>query len=169
MAARGSSWPSWPVELAERVAAQPDDPGRARELESTVRRLAAGARPFDDLALEVAGRLNQPRAASVRDLSRATGLSEHQIHFMWLDDRGIGCPSCSAFVDQIGHLAHLMPGTPRLRLSPVRRWPRSTFDESVAPIEYNYRTRAELEQAGFLPHLLGLRGVSVRNVTPGAG
>ena len=44
--------PSWPVELAERVAAQPDDPGRARELESAVRRLAAGARPFDDLALE---------------------------------------------------------------------------------------------------------------------
>src|SRR4051812_12241127 len=28
-------------------------------------------------------------------------------HFMWLYDKGIGCPSCSAFVDQIGHLSHL--------------------------------------------------------------
>ena len=67
-------------ELVERVAAQPDDRGRARELESAVRRLAASARPVDDVALEVAARLNQPRAASVLDLSRATGLSERQIH-----------------------------------------------------------------------------------------
>src|SRR4051794_14833885 len=28
-------------------------------------------------------------------------------HFMWLYDRDIGCPSCSAFVDQIGHVSHL--------------------------------------------------------------
>jgi transcriptional regulator GlxA family with amidase domain len=67
-------------ELAERVAAHPDDRGRARELESAVRRLAAIARPVDDVALEVAARLNQPHAASVRDLSRAVGLSERQIH-----------------------------------------------------------------------------------------
>ena len=67
-------------ELAERVAAQPDDGGRARELERAVRRLAARARPVDGVALEVAARLNQPRAASVRDLSHATGLSERQLH-----------------------------------------------------------------------------------------
>src|SRR5512133_2782019 len=41
-------------ELAERVAAHPDDGGRARELERAVRRLAAGARPVDEVALEVA-------------------------------------------------------------------------------------------------------------------
>ena len=67
-------------ELAERVAAHFDDWGRARELERAVRRLAARARPVDQVALEVAARLNQPRAASVRDLSRAVGLSERQLH-----------------------------------------------------------------------------------------
>ena len=67
-------------ELAERVAAHPDDGGRARELEGAVRRLAARARPVDQVALEVAARLNQPRTASVRDLSRAIGLSERQLH-----------------------------------------------------------------------------------------
>jgi AraC-like DNA-binding protein len=67
-------------ELAERVAAHPDDRGRARELERAVRRLAARARPVDEVALQVAARLNQRRPASVRDLSRATGLSERQLH-----------------------------------------------------------------------------------------
>src|SRR5689334_18867458 len=28
-------------------------------------------------------------------------------HLMWLYDRDIACPSCSAFVDQIGDLSHL--------------------------------------------------------------
>jgi catechol 2,3-dioxygenase-like lactoylglutathione lyase family enzyme/AraC-like DNA-binding protein len=67
-------------ELAERVAAQPDDRERARELERAVRGLAAGARPVDQVALEVAARLNQPRAVLVADLSGAMGLSERQIH-----------------------------------------------------------------------------------------
>ena len=67
-------------ELAERVAAHPDDRGRARELERAVRRLAARARPVDDVALEVAARLNQPRPAKVLELARATGLSERQLH-----------------------------------------------------------------------------------------
>jgi AraC-like DNA-binding protein len=67
-------------ELAERVAAHPDDRGRARELERVVRRLAARARPVDEVALEVAARLDQPHPASVHDLSRATGLSERQLH-----------------------------------------------------------------------------------------
>ena len=48
-------------ELAERLAAHPDDRGRARELERAVRRLAATARPVDAVALEVAARLNQPQ------------------------------------------------------------------------------------------------------------
>jgi predicted dithiol-disulfide oxidoreductase (DUF899 family) len=96
-------------------------------------------------------------------------------HFMWLDDRGIGCPSCSAFVDQIGHLAHLrarnttfaaVSRAPMAEIAPFKArmgwtfpWYSShgsdfnydfhvSFDESVAPIEYNYRTKAELEQAG---------------------
>jgi AraC-like DNA-binding protein len=45
-----------------------------------VRRLAASARPVDQVALQVAAQLNHPRPAPVRDLSRATGLSERQLH-----------------------------------------------------------------------------------------
>jgi AraC-like DNA-binding protein len=69
-------------ELAERVAAQLGDRGRVRELERAVRRLAAHARPVDQVALDVAATLSQPRArgASLRDLSRATGLSARQLH-----------------------------------------------------------------------------------------
>jgi AraC-like DNA-binding protein len=67
-------------ELAERVAACPDDRGRARELERAVRRLAARARPVDEVALQVAAKLDQLRAAPVLELSRATGLSPRQLH-----------------------------------------------------------------------------------------
>jgi AraC-like DNA-binding protein len=67
-------------ELAERVAAESDDRERARVLEGAVRRLAASARPVDEVALEVAARLNQPSVASVRELARATGLSARQLH-----------------------------------------------------------------------------------------
>jgi AraC-like DNA-binding protein len=67
-------------ELAERVAAHPDDHGRVQELETAVRRLTASARPVDEVALEVAARLNQPRPARALELSRAIGLSERQLH-----------------------------------------------------------------------------------------
>jgi AraC-like DNA-binding protein len=67
-------------ELAERVAAYPDDHGRTQELERAVRRLAACARPVDKVARWIAAGLNQPRAASLRDLSAASGISERQIH-----------------------------------------------------------------------------------------
>jgi AraC-like DNA-binding protein len=67
-------------ELAERVAAHRDDGGRAAELERAVRRLAARSRPVDEVALQVAARLNRPRPASVRELARATGLSQRQLH-----------------------------------------------------------------------------------------
>jgi AraC-like DNA-binding protein len=77
-------------ELAERVAAHPDDGGRARELERAVRRLAARARPVDDVALEVAARLNQPRPARGLELSRGIGLSERQLHRRCLAAFGYG-------------------------------------------------------------------------------
>jgi AraC-like DNA-binding protein len=67
-------------DLTERVSVQPDDCGRVRELESAVRRLVVGARPVDEVAVEVAVGLGRVRPASVRDLSRSTGLSERQIH-----------------------------------------------------------------------------------------
>lgn len=96
-------------------------------------------------------------------------------HVMWLDDRGVACPSCSADVDQIGHLAHLRARDTafaavsrgpvdqmrafKARMGWTFPWYSSrrsdfnydfhaSFDESRAPIEYNYRGRAELEAAG---------------------
>jgi predicted dithiol-disulfide oxidoreductase (DUF899 family) len=102
----------------------------------------------------------------------------HQLvvyHFMWLYDRDLPCPSCSWFVDQIGHLAHLnasdttfaaVSRAPVVKIEPFKArmgwtfpWYSSygsdfnfdfhvTFDESVASIEYNYRPKSEVEQTG---------------------
>jgi AraC-like DNA-binding protein len=66
--------------LAERVALQPDDRARVRELENVVRRLVVDARPVDEVAAAVAVGLGQRRPTSVRELARLTGLSERQIH-----------------------------------------------------------------------------------------
>jgi predicted dithiol-disulfide oxidoreductase (DUF899 family) len=102
----------------------------------------------------------------------------HQLlvyHAMWLYDQDRPCPSCSAFLDQIGHLAHLhtrdtsFAAVSRASVGRMRSfrerlgwsfpWVSSlgssfnydyhvTFDESVAPVEYNYRSRADLESDG---------------------
>jgi predicted dithiol-disulfide oxidoreductase (DUF899 family) len=102
----------------------------------------------------------------------------HQLvvyHAMWLYDQDRPCPSCSAFLDQIGQLAHLHVRDTsfaaisrgsiermrefRTRLGWRFPWVSSlgssfnydyhvTFDESVAPIEWNFSSRAELEHAG---------------------
>jgi predicted dithiol-disulfide oxidoreductase (DUF899 family) len=105
-------------------------------------------------------------------------------HFMWLWDldasgreqpRDVGCPSCAATADDIGHLAHLRArGTtlaavsraPIAKIEPFRArmgwafpWYSSagsdfnhdfhaTLDERVAPVLLNYRDAAELERAG---------------------
>jgi len=103
-------------ERAERVAAHPDDRGRARTLEGAVRRLAARARPVDEVALEVAARLNQPRAASVLELARATGLSERQLHRRCLAAFGYG-PAVLARIlrlQRVLQLARLHEGPLRL-------------------------------------------------------
>jgi predicted dithiol-disulfide oxidoreductase (DUF899 family) len=94
-------------------------------------------------------------------------------HFMWLWDEDQGCPSCSFLVDNIGHLGHLhardtslavvcraplAKGEPfRSRMGWTVPWYSSygsdfnydyhvTLDETVAPVEYNYRDKAELER-----------------------
>ncbi len=95
-----------------------------------------------------------------------------------------GCPSCSGFGDQVsrGHLRHLhgcnttfafISRAPWRTIAPFKArmgWPvpwysssdsrfnydyHVTLDESVAPIEYNYRTPAEHEQAGSAGYLGG--------------
>jgi len=98
-------------------------------------------------------------------------------HFMFDPTWDQGCPSCSAWADHIarGHLAHLhardtslalVSRAPLAKIQPFKArmgwtvpWYSSygsdfnydfgvTLDESVAPVEYNYRTKAEHQQAG---------------------
>jgi predicted dithiol-disulfide oxidoreductase (DUF899 family) len=95
-----------------------------------------------------------------------------------------GCPSCSGWADGIarGHLAHLhgcstsfalVSRAPLDRITPFRArmgwtmpWYSSadskfnfdfhvSLDDKVAPVEYNYRTRAEHERAGTAYYLEG--------------
>ncbi|MBK0869519.1 MAG: DUF899 domain-containing protein [Saccharopolyspora sp.] len=96
-------------------------------------------------------------------------------HFMFDPEWDTGCPSCSAFVDQLGDLTHLrardtnlvaVSRAPWEKIEPFQRrmgwtvpWYSSngtrfnhdfhvTHDESVRPIEYNYRSKQELDEAG---------------------
>jgi uncharacterized protein (TIGR02246 family) len=96
-------------------------------------------------------------------------------HFMFDPDWDAGCPSCSFLVDNVGHLAHLharktslvlVSRAPLTRIEPFKKrmgwtvpWYSSfgsdfnydfhvTLDETVAPVEYNYRDKAVLVQKG---------------------
>jgi predicted dithiol-disulfide oxidoreductase (DUF899 family) len=98
-------------------------------------------------------------------------------HFMFDPSWDDGCPSCTAGADEMsnGHLEHLRARNTTLAYvsrAPLAKieaykarrgwtfpWYSSfgsdfnydfhvTLDESVAPFEYNYRTKAEYEQAG---------------------
>ena len=96
-------------------------------------------------------------------------------HFMFDPSWDAGCPSCSFLVDNIGHLAHLyardtslalVSRAPLATIEPFKKrmgwtvpWYSSfgsdfnydfhvTLDEAVAPVEYNYRDKAELVQKG---------------------
>ena len=110
-------------------------------------------------------------------------------HFMYHRDRGEGCEGCSSLVDNIGHLAHLhardttlalVSRAPLAELEAFRQrmgwtlpWYSSygsafnydyhvSLDEAVAPVEYNYRDKAELEHLGLTYHVQGEQpGVSV--------
>jgi Uncharacterized protein conserved in bacteria len=110
-------------------------------------------------------------------------------HFMFDPSWDEGCPSCSLLVDNIGHLAHLHARDTSLAVvsrAPLAKieafkarlgwsipWCSSfvndfnydfhvTVDEAVAPVEYNYRDKAALEQAGETWFLEGEQpGVSV--------
>jgi predicted dithiol-disulfide oxidoreductase (DUF899 family) len=99
-------------------------------------------------------------------------------HMMWLDEPKRACPSCSSFVDQVGHLAHLNARDTTFaavsrgpwdemtafkdRMGWTFPWYSShgtdfnydfhvTFDESRVPFEYNYRTKEEIAATGFDP------------------
>lgn len=105
-------------------------------------------------------------------------------HFMFDPEWDEGCPSCSAWADHIarGHLNHLNSRSTTLALvsrAPVHKiilfkkrmgwtmpWYSSygsdfnydfhvTQDESIAPVEYNYRDQATLEHLGQSYHTEG--------------
>jgi len=110
-------------------------------------------------------------------------------HFMFHRETGEGCSGCSHLADNVPHLAHLnardttlvfVSRAPLAEIEPFKRrmgwlvpWHSSwgsdfnydfhvTLDESVAPLEYNYRTGPALEASGLPPHFAGeLHGVSV--------
>lgn len=96
-------------------------------------------------------------------------------HFMFDPEWEEGCPACSFLVDNIGHPSHLRARSTRLVLvsrAPLEKilpfkarmgwsvpWVSSfgndfnydfhvTMDEAVAPVEYNYRSKAELLERG---------------------
>ncbi|MEX1062188.1 MAG: DUF899 domain-containing protein, partial [Balneolaceae bacterium] len=105
-------------------------------------------------------------------------------HFMFDPDWKQGCPSCSAWADHIarGHLHHLHSRTTTLalvsrapfnKIDPFKKrmgwttpWYSScgsdfnydfhvTQDETVAPVQYNYRDKATLEHLGQHYHTKG--------------
>ena len=110
-------------------------------------------------------------------------------HFMFDPSWDEGCSSCSFLTDNIGHLSHLhfrdttLALVSRAPLSKIERfrermgwsvpWYSSfgidfnydfhvTMDESVLPVDYNYKDKAALEQAGMPWHLSGEQhGLSV--------
>jgi predicted dithiol-disulfide oxidoreductase (DUF899 family) len=97
-------------------------------------------------------------------------------HFMWLHDLDEGCPSCSFAVDNMPNPIHLnenanttlalISRAPYQRLSQFKArmgWTLPWYsafgsdfnydfhvssDESIAPIEYNYKDKATLEREG---------------------
>jgi predicted dithiol-disulfide oxidoreductase (DUF899 family) len=96
-------------------------------------------------------------------------------HYMFDPSWDEGCPSCAGRVEQYGNLAYLharattmavVSRAPLAKIEPFKArrgwtfpWYSSygsafnydfhvTLDESVAPIEYNYRSRVELERTG---------------------
>ncbi|MEU7141121.1 DUF899 domain-containing protein [Nocardia sp. NPDC046473] len=96
-------------------------------------------------------------------------------HMMWRWDLNAGCPSCAFLLDNVGHFAHLHHQNTSFAVVSRGPWDvlqgyqermgwtfpmysshgsdfnydyHATQDESVTPIEYNFRTKAEIEASG---------------------
>ncbi|UVE17681.1 DUF899 domain-containing protein [Pseudomonas sp. LS44] len=152
-------------------------------------RLNAERRSLPMVAVQEDYRFQGPQG-EVRLLDLFDG--RHQLliyHYMFHRDRGEGCPGCSYVVDNMGNQAHLhargttlvmVSRAPLAELEVFKRrmgwtipWYSSfdsrfnydfhvTLDESVLPVEYNYRDKAELQRLGLDYHLEGEQpGLSV--------
>ena len=164
----------------------------AREKEATRARDALSAErrklPLVEIDKEYLFEAPTGDRLSLRDL-----FGEHRqlivYHFMFDPADDEGCPGCSHFGDNIGHLAHLhardtalvfVSRAPISKILPFKErmgwtmpWLSSfgsdfnydfhvTLDESVAPIEYNFRDADALRELGQEYHLQGEQpGLSV--------
>ena len=151
--------------------------------------LNAERRQLPMVAVEQDYRFDGPQG-EVRLLELFEGRSQLIVyHFMYHSDRGEGCDGCSCLVDNVGHQSHLhtrdttlvlVSRAPLAELEAFKRrmgwtlpWYSSlgssfnydyhaTTDERIAPVEYNYRDKAELERLGLTYHVQGEQpGVSV--------
>jgi predicted dithiol-disulfide oxidoreductase (DUF899 family) len=160
--------------LAARLALLDEEKAltRARDAVSTRRRLLPMVALDKEYVFE---RIDGP-GGEIRMADAFEGRRQLVVyHAMWLDDRGLACPSCSAFLDQIGHLAHLRVRDTvfaavsrgpveqmrafRARMGWTFPWYSSrrsdfnydfhvSFDETRAPIEYNFLDPDQLEAKG---------------------
>lgn len=151
--------------------------------------LNARRRALPAVALDKAYEFDTTRGrASLADLFDSRG-QLIVYHFMFLRDQHQGCPGCSFMADNLPHLAHfhardttfaLVSRAPLAEIEPFRErmgwtvpWHSSfgsdfnydfhaTTDEAVRPVEYNYRSKAELEALGQTYHVHGEQpGISV--------
>jgi len=163
------------VSAAEWVAARKELQAAEEEAMRTLEEIAARRRELPAVAVEKDYAFEGPDGkASLLDLFDGRTQLIVQ-HFMFDPAWDEGCPVCSYQADSVGHLAHLharntsyaaVSRAPISKIEPFRQrmgwafpWYSSqgsdfnydfhvTHDESVTPIEYNFRTAQELVDMG---------------------
>ena len=163
------------VSAAEWVAARKELQAAEEEAIRTLEQIASRRREMPAVKIEKVYVFEGPDGkASLLDLFEGRTQLIVQ-HFMFDPGWDEGCPVCSYQADSLGHLAHLhghntsfaaVSRAPISKIEPFRQrmgwsfpWYSSlgsdfnydfhvTNDESVAPIEYNFRTAQELADMG---------------------
>ncbi|HEY3869267.1 MAG TPA: DUF899 domain-containing protein [Actinocrinis sp.] len=163
------------VTAAEWLAARKQLQAAEEEAVDTLRQIARRRREMPAVRIEKDYVFEGPRGrAGLSDLFEGRDQLVVQ-HFMFDPAWEEGCPVCSYHADSLGHLAHLharhttyvaVSRAPIGKIEPFRQrmgWPfpwyssfgsdfnhdfHVTHDESVAPVEYNFRTAQELIDRG---------------------
>ncbi len=163
------------VSAAEWLAARKELQAAEEEAVRTLQQIASQRREMPAVRIEKNYVFEGPDGeASLLDLFEGRTQLIVQ-HFMFDPAWDEGCPVCSYQADSVGHLAHLharntsfaaVSRAPISKIEPFRQrmgwtfpWYSSqrsdfnydfhvTHDESVAPIEYNFRTARELADMG---------------------
>jgi predicted dithiol-disulfide oxidoreductase (DUF899 family) len=163
------------VSAAEWLAARKELQAAEEEAVRTLEQIASRRREMPAVKVEKDYVFEGPDGkASLLDLFEGRTQLIVQ-HFMFDPAWDEGCPVCSYQADSVGHLAHLhahktsyaaVSRAPISKIEPFRQrmgwafpWYSSqgsdfnydfhvTLDESVTPIEYNYRTAQELVDMG---------------------